>query len=316
MSCKMPEYFYLYLSLDSFGLRKLIALIQNQLPLTSVRRFNDPFDSKFSFDYSNSAVALNNKEQKGVKEGDVSEEGIVNAKQRTQESIWQNKYHVLCVSESWDLLLMWSHYAGAHQGICLKLKYDHEKMPTDCFFEKVRYSTHLPFPDASRIEEDEQIKTLFLTKSVDWMHEQEWRFFAPAETGDNQLGFDSLIKPSPFSVENVLCGVSCNHQMLFSDLVGCHGATPKRLEILNASMIQKINKALHMRTSNGYILGDFSKILSVLEELRVDEKNDTMETANSKNKISASIIFQFLQDNGWKVGLNKSGKSFQVVMGE
>jgi hypothetical protein len=41
---------------------------------------------------------------------------------------------LLCFSESWDHLLMWSHYANKHQGICLGFDVD------DKFVARVKYS--------------------------------------------------------------------------------------------------------------------------------------------------------------------------------
>jgi hypothetical protein len=41
---------------------------------------------------------------------------------------------LLCFSESWDHLLMWSHYANKHQGICLGFDVD------DKFVARVEYS--------------------------------------------------------------------------------------------------------------------------------------------------------------------------------
>lgn len=78
---------------------------------------------------------------------------------------------VLCLSDKWDNILMWSHYASEHRGFVIQFS------GSDPFFDqglqKVRYSEERPLlgnrPDGWNSGD------LFVTKSTDWEYEQEFR---------------------------------------------------------------------------------------------------------------------------------------------
>jgi len=82
---------------------------------------------------------------------------------------------VACFSARNDSLLMWSHYASKHEGICLKFSTD------DDLFAKAKsvvYSDSMPSIDLVRIQVDESydfVSKLYCTKSIDWKYEEEWR---------------------------------------------------------------------------------------------------------------------------------------------
>lgn len=89
----------------------------------------------------------------------------------------RNERGIACFSATNSDMLMWSHYADGHRGMCLEFSTD--RIP---FSEarEVRYQRAVPrlgvmdlltdrkSPDAIR-------DTLMLTKSDCWMYEQEWR---------------------------------------------------------------------------------------------------------------------------------------------
>jgi hypothetical protein len=208
----VPKYFYLYLRSDSFALKKLIALLCGNLPLTNARRFNDPFDSKLGLDHSRKIIQLNDNEMDAVGAGYFSKDDFEKHHQNLDELEMRDRYNLACFSESYDSLLMWAHYADAHKGICLKLKYYPKRLPAGCFFKKVRYSTHYPKINVLQTEERSEVETFFLTKSVDWLYEREWRLVVPVEMKGND-DFDGEI-PSPFDVESVYLGIYCDARKL------------------------------------------------------------------------------------------------------
>lgn len=89
---------------------------------------------------------------------------------------------ILSLSELGDNILMWSHYAQQHTGICIEF----ERAPSnilgilDCTLP-VRYSIKAPIIDAglyrtaSKEEQNEIEHSLVLTKASDWTYEREWR---------------------------------------------------------------------------------------------------------------------------------------------
>ena len=89
---------------------------------------------------------------------------------------------ILSLSELADNILMWSHYAQQHRGICVEFKRASSNilgMPDHT--SPVRYSIKAPTIDARsyRIADSEgknEIElSLILTKAADWTYEREWR---------------------------------------------------------------------------------------------------------------------------------------------
>jgi len=96
---------------------------------------------------------------------------------------------VACFSERWDSVLMWSHYADAHKGVCFEFD-----MPDDSRFANVRYSNKRSVLDVEAITEVvlaydylglsvdpgdpkliQRVLSPFLRKSLDWKYEKEIR---------------------------------------------------------------------------------------------------------------------------------------------
>lgn len=97
---------------------------------------------------------------------------------------------VFCVSEKFDNVVMWSHYADEHKGVVFKLRCIDELDNTLLAAKKVKYTdAFLPFPDAdayARHLTGEQpldfaslIFNIAYTKHVDWSYEEEWRVHIP-----------------------------------------------------------------------------------------------------------------------------------------
>jgi len=80
---------------------------------------------------------------------------------------------VVSLTENNDDILMWSHYATFHKGICLEFDTDG---PDRNVFVKVIYSNDYPgldfeyFPDIYKL-----FTTQLVTKSTHWSYEREWR---------------------------------------------------------------------------------------------------------------------------------------------
>ncbi len=75
-------------------------------------------------------------------------------------------------------LLMWSHYADAHRGLCLIFSTAHD---IDTFIRAlpVSYSETFPVFEYSESPEGDLIKKAFLTKALPWKYEHERRIFCP-----------------------------------------------------------------------------------------------------------------------------------------
>ena len=121
---------------------------------------------------------------------------INNQKQLFKEKLdaikdYRNKFLVGCFSGCYDSLLMWSHYADSHHGICIEFDISEKEEKT---FYKIRYSDNRPSYNLSdsikkmcqqlyvngQFDQTDGfiIKLLsepYITKSIDWAYEKEYR---------------------------------------------------------------------------------------------------------------------------------------------
>lgn len=87
-----------------------------------------------------------------------------------------SKVGVTCFSKNNSNLLMWSHYADSHRGICLE--FDTNLEPFSKSFEVI-YDSNIPVIESDLLFEEEHtfesFKKLLSFKSKDWEHEEELR---------------------------------------------------------------------------------------------------------------------------------------------
>ena len=79
---------------------------------------------------------------------------------------------VLCLSGVKNDILMWSHYADAHRGICLEFDGHFEFFAST---QEVKYSRVRPRINPFRQNHEEMMEAALLTKAEHWKYEQEWR---------------------------------------------------------------------------------------------------------------------------------------------
>ena len=90
-------------------------------------------------------------------------------------------FGILSLSESYDSILMWSHYARSHEGFVIGFNAD-----SDYFTDAIRvvYSSER----AKRMSLVELTKTeVFCTKSKAWEYEREWRVVRLGSDATRQL---------------------------------------------------------------------------------------------------------------------------------
>jgi hypothetical protein len=135
---------------------------------------------------------------------------VVKMEQETNAKIRSNMVDtsILCLSETHDNLLMWSHYAQNHTGAVIKFLSLPEVDSPLIVAQPVRYTEQVPrLTFASLMEYDESlddiVQLITLTKGKIWAYEKEWRIvastrnktqsyeivpFAPDEVGAVYLG--------------------------------------------------------------------------------------------------------------------------------
>jgi len=100
---------------------------------------------------------------------------------------------LLCLSELSNNLLMWAHYADHHRGFC----FGFERSPDNTLGRQaapVVYQTDYPRLSAADFDcetNPHSADSLWLTKSIDWSYEREWRLLA--RRGDKCYTIDAPI---------------------------------------------------------------------------------------------------------------------------
>jgi hypothetical protein len=184
--------------------------------------FNDPFDCKVRLLFKASrlkrerysrdlvrerAPHLPKHQQKEMAKHGVSLRSWQNAHDRFLKHLGE-RVGVLSFSEKPDNILMWSHYAEKHTGLCvefrrvgylasnaLKVQYSHDYPELD-FFE---ITDALERDKTKRPElERKVVDRVYLTKSKDWEYESEWRIIDPVR------GFGLKIFPTDLITRIIL----------------------------------------------------------------------------------------------------------------
>ena len=174
-------------------------LLKNELYLSSPKDFNDPFDCRipdnyFLLDtpdkidqYINGVVErhmqllisrdLNIVDEKKRMKEKLSDLGTIQLEnEKVTFDSQDERLGILCLSERWDSILMWSHYADLHKGYCVG--FHENKLRESGLFGKggpVIYSTD--FPLLSPLDRNIEKKSFLEThsKAEDWAYEKEYR---------------------------------------------------------------------------------------------------------------------------------------------
>lgn len=132
-------------------------------------------------------------------------------------SIWQrdlfgmyDKEGVFCLSEDWDNIVMWAHYASDHAGCCVGFDTSHsffreaEILP----LSQVRYTNMRP---KFEVSDPDFLRSLILTKSEDWKYEKEWRMCREGEKS-HQVNGVYLFRVPTEAIHSVILGVKATEE--------------------------------------------------------------------------------------------------------
>jgi len=187
-----PKVLYRYRHLHGDHLEWTKRIITDSvLYFASPLSFNDPFDCKIRYRSSLSRMQLKKKYAGFLKKNTPR----LNRKMRRKETATYlasinpdeflkgneghiqemvNKLGVLSLSATKSNILLWSHYAAGHTGICLKFR---ATSSTDFFGYSlpVKYSPNYPDIDMLETPPEDQVEAFLFTKAIDWKYEKEWR---------------------------------------------------------------------------------------------------------------------------------------------
>lgn len=107
---------------------------------------------------------------------------------------------VCCFSEDWSNVLMWSHYASKHTGICIRFKAKAGVLAHG-IAHRVDYQRDYPILNPVAQSSQEQVTKSLLTKADFWAYEREWRIIE-LETGHGSQHFPVNL------IDSVILGVN------------------------------------------------------------------------------------------------------------
>ena len=178
---KLPRFLYKYRPLNSFTDS---IITKSTFWFARADSFNDPFDCNLTESRNIKLTDFKAYISKLDIPQDVVKDNIElvkrNPSQIREQAISSrsktiNAYGLLSLSQNYDSILMWSHYAENHTGLVIEL----DLLEDPEFFLsplKVKYQkTYEPVNFFGRTTDLEYIKYVLATKSSDWDYEQEIR---------------------------------------------------------------------------------------------------------------------------------------------
>jgi hypothetical protein len=202
------EFAYKYQAINDFTIK---ALENNYLYFSKPSQLNDPFDCRFNIIYEGSEQDLDlwmehmgvpHSSQLYLKKQFMENGNTLFPNNDIPSSFVDSRFNLLSLASEPDNLLMWSHYACDHTGICLKISTTYQGQTYGIKFkdtnfrnricdsvrrgflplEEVKYSDAAP--DPANLLTNSSDKDLFIsmapfltTKSKKWEYEHEYRVF-------------------------------------------------------------------------------------------------------------------------------------------
>lgn len=243
------EYLYKYRSLSGQSAEWTKSIVVNsRLHFANAQQFNDPFDSlpRRSVDASyeekvawlrtyvrsqnphhhRAQIEREARELVSRRDASMSSERALEMVDAIFEKA-KRGLGILSLSARPDHVLLWSHYADCHQGICLRFRATDS---TELFeaAQEVIYSADRPVLNFFKQTIAQQIDAALMTKADFWSYEQEWRIFSH-EIGPGQ-------HPYPASLlDGIIFGLRTPPDVEASVRSWVHDRNPK-VELLRASM--------------------------------------------------------------------------------
>ena len=180
---------YKYISLkDDYSFIKNIVK-DNTIKFTSPDEFNDPFECMSVIGVTSLDATMKKLEELSKPSGSkYSEDALL----RSYDNIVKHsleyyrtkslsKYGMLCLSGTWDNILMWAHYSNDHKGIILVFQFDENHYFYDKMM-KVKYKKGITYFEVDHPNCGKKMWESFSTKDPIWEYENEYRIIhSPSE---------------------------------------------------------------------------------------------------------------------------------------
>lgn len=159
------------------------TLISNQLYFSSIGQFNDPYDCHLAILDKITEDDFKTFLKVAFKDADTQTKYLEAFRKKPDEFVepfigmyrgWLKYVGICCFTKGKENVLLWSHYADSHRGVCLGFDFElmKKKFPQ---YDEVNYNDE-PFYFDIKNPSDSVSKTA-LRKSSNWKYEDEIRFF-------------------------------------------------------------------------------------------------------------------------------------------
>jgi len=212
---EMPPKLYKYRTLrdESCWSRLEQIVLNHALYFCAPTTFNDPFDCRARFRFAATRAEAKSYFQGALRRQQPSgDDSIIEAQAELYVDQWASRpaakleefvrafhsdklanYGVLSMTADPASILMWSHYASNHSGVCLEFNTD-ARLRTLSIAEPVVYERKYPLVDLVKDSEEpnEMMRSLFFRKAPEWHYEKEWRVVDLKGVGNRPFNAASL----------------------------------------------------------------------------------------------------------------------------
>ena len=193
-----PKYLYKYAPINK---RTIENLTKNQIYMNNPTSFNDPFDCSFQYKINEELVNHYIKELKPKNQIDKNNiKKILQLRSDIFKHTAKKNYVCSCFSKTHKNILMWSHYAHKHKGLCIKFKSQDNPFNNA---RKINYTKKLPTIDLYNWivnNNDKEFYKLFTSKLKLWKYEKEYRILNSKE--------NQLLKYNREAIESIYFGIN------------------------------------------------------------------------------------------------------------
>jgi hypothetical protein len=227
----LPPYLYKFVTWGKKYHKDILN--KNTIFFSSANKFNDPFDSTVPLRYDQGTKDqiidlyrrhiqmdnpnLNPKQIDKLAidtydKNNISDPQLIKYNIEFQREWARTKYGLFVLTSEFQNILMWSHYADAHRGICIRFNMDKFRkfIEHDCIknnlvipWYKVSYEANYPLLNPFEFNTEDEVTKILTIKSNYWEYENEFRFIL----------FDkpnTEIKLPAGIIDLVICGCKMN----------------------------------------------------------------------------------------------------------
>lgn len=190
---KRPRYLYKYRTIKS-----AVEFLKNSsIYFSNYKDFNDPFESackkKLDFtpqQYYDAFLRWGVNPLAAIKKAEDVRLGRIDGKEMLRQTtdIMLNGFTYFCMAKEPDNILMWSHYADSHKGVCFKF----DLLQDDVFLNTVPVDYNPEYLEFDTLNGNPA--PIITRKSPEWHYEHEYRTITTDIKGIHQINKDTLVE--------------------------------------------------------------------------------------------------------------------------